>query len=77
VLQPFLLGKAVSVHPLAVILAIAIGSITAGIVGALVAVPFAAVINAVGKHMLIGESREELDDELEERAHEGGSPATA
>jgi predicted PurR-regulated permease PerM len=77
VLQPFLLGKAVSVHPLAVILAIAIGSITAGIVGALVAVPFAAVINAVGKHLLIGESREELDEELEERAHEGGSPATA
>ena len=64
VLQPFLLGKAVSVHPLAVILAIAIGSITAGIVGALVAVPFAAVVNAVGKHLLIGESREELDDEL-------------
>ncbi|TQM64218.1 AI-2E family transporter [Humibacillus xanthopallidus] len=77
VLQPFLLGKAVSVHPLAVILAIAIGSITAGIVGALVAVPFAAVINAVGKHLLIGESREELEHELEERAHEGGSPATA
>ncbi|HET8989359.1 MAG TPA: AI-2E family transporter [Humibacillus sp.] len=77
VLQPFLLGKAVSVHPLAVILAIAIGSITAGIVGALVAVPFAAVINAVGKHLLIGESREELDEELQERAHEGGSPATA
>ncbi|TQN49046.1 putative PurR-regulated permease PerM [Humibacillus xanthopallidus] len=77
VLQPFLLGKAVSVHPLAVILAIAIGSITAGIVGALVAVPFAAVINAVGKHLLVGESREELEEELEERAHQGGSPATA
>ena len=77
VLQPFLLGKAVSVHPLAVILAIAIGSITAGIVGALVAVPFAAVVNAVGKHLLIGESREELDDELEKRAHQGGSPASA
>ena len=75
VLQPFLLGKAVSVHPLAVILAIAIGSITAGIVGALVAVPFAAVINAVGKHLLIGESREELDDELEERAHQGRIPS--
>ena len=42
-----------------------------------VAVPFAAVINAVGKHLLIGESREELEEELEERAHEGGSPATA
>ncbi len=64
VLQPFLLGKAVSVHPLAVILAIAIGSITGGIVGALVAVPFAAVINAVGKHLLVGETKRELDDDL-------------
>jgi predicted PurR-regulated permease PerM len=64
VLQPFLLGKAVSVHPLAVILAIAIGSITGGIVGALVAVPFAAVINAVGKHLLVGESKSEIEEDL-------------
>ena len=43
VLQPFLLGRAVAVHPLAIILAIATGVIVAGIVGALVAVPTAAV----------------------------------
>ena len=77
VLQPFLLGRAVSVHPLAVILAIALGSIIAGIVGALVAVPFAAVANAVGKHLLSGESETELDEELEETAERGGTPATA
>ncbi|WP_242652758.1 AI-2E family transporter [Intrasporangium flavum] len=77
VLQPFLLGKAVSVHPLAVILAIACGSIIAGIVGALVAVPFAAVSNAVGKHLLSGESRAELDGELEHAADEGSTPAQA
>ena len=52
VLQPFLLGRAVRVHPLSVILAIAIGVIVAGIVGALIAVPFAAVANAVGHHLL-------------------------
>ncbi|WP_034805515.1 AI-2E family transporter [Intrasporangium oryzae] len=75
VLQPFLLGKAVDVHPLAVILAIAAGSIIAGIVGALVAVPFAAVSNAVGKHLLSGESEAELEGELEENAEEGGEPA--
>jgi len=39
VLQPFLLGRAVKLHPLAVILAIGIGVIVSGIVGALVAVP--------------------------------------
>ncbi|GAA1993736.1 AI-2E family transporter [Terrabacter lapilli] len=77
VLQPFLLGKAVSVHPLAVILAIAAGSIIAGIVGALVAVPFAAVINAVGKHLFGDESQEELDREMTESADEGGAPANA
>ena len=68
VLQPFLLGRAVSVHPLAVILAIAAGTILAGIVGALAAVPLAAVINAVGKHLLTGESASALERELEENA---------
>lgn len=77
VLQPFLLGKAVSVHPLAVILAIAAGSLIAGIVGALVAVPFAAVINAVGKHLFGDESQQELDREMKESADEGGAPANA
>ncbi|MEI2778846.1 MAG: AI-2E family transporter [Tetrasphaera sp.] len=52
VLQPFLLGRAVRVHPLAVILAIAAGVILWGIVGALIAVPVAAVLNAVGNHLL-------------------------
>ena len=77
VLQPFLLGKAVSVHPLAVILAIAAGSIVAGIVGALVAVPFAAVLNAVGKHLFGDETPAELDREMQASADEGGAPANA
>jgi putative heme transporter len=42
VLQPFLLGRAVKLHPLAVLLAIAIGIIVGGIVGALMAVPLLA-----------------------------------
>ncbi len=77
VLQPFLLGKAVSVHPLGVILAIAAGSQIAGIVGALAAVPMTAVANAVGKHLLSKESEGELDEELEESAEEGSAPANA
>ncbi|AXG15239.1 AI-2E family transporter [Intrasporangium calvum] len=75
VLQPVLLGHAVSIHPLAVILAIAAGSTVAGIVGALAAVPFAAVLNAVGKHLLLKESEAELEEELEESAEEGSAPA--
>jgi putative heme transporter len=51
VLQPFLLGRAVSVHPLAVILGIAAGVLIAGIVGALFAVPFIAVTNTVASSL--------------------------
>lgn len=60
VLQPFLLGRAVRVHPLAVILAITAGVVIAGIVGALVAVPVAAVVNAVGKHLAGHDDQAEL-----------------
>lgn len=51
VLQPFLMGRFVSVHPLGVIIAIACGVLVAGVAGALIAVPFAAVLNAVGQHL--------------------------
>jgi predicted PurR-regulated permease PerM len=51
VLQPFLLGRLVSLHPLGVILALAAGVIVGGIAGALVAVPFAAAANAVVLHL--------------------------
>lgn len=47
VLQPFLLGRMVSVHPLGVILSVAAGVYLAGIAGALVAVPIVASLNAV------------------------------
>lgn len=45
ILQPFLIGKAVRIHPLAIVLSVAIGTILGGIPGALFAVPFAAVIS--------------------------------
>jgi predicted PurR-regulated permease PerM len=46
VLQPLLLGRAVKLHPLAVVLAIAAGLVVAGIAGALFAVPLLAVLNS-------------------------------
>lgn len=51
-LQPLILGRAVSVHPLAVVLAVASGAILAGIGGALVAVPLVAVINTVVSYLV-------------------------
>ncbi|MCH0541046.1 AI-2E family transporter [Streptomyces sp. MUM 203J] len=47
VLQPFILGRAVRVHPLAVVLTVAAGGLVAGIGGAVVAVPLVAVTNTV------------------------------
>ncbi|EFV13127.1 AI-2E family transporter [Segniliparus rugosus] len=55
VLQPLVLGRAVKVHPLAVILAIATGVVLAGIVGALLAVPLVAVLNTFIGRLVRGE----------------------
>ena len=68
VLQPFLLGRWVSVHPLGVILAIAAGVLTAGVAGALVAVPLAAAANAVIQHLAA--YTEPGDDPVEELAED-------
>jgi putative heme transporter len=57
VLQPFIMGRAVAIHPLAVIVAIATGAVLAGIIGALVAVPLVAVLNT-GIRRLVEHRRE-------------------
>lgn len=51
VLQPLIMGRAVSIHPLAVIVALAAGVVVAGIIGALVAVPIVAVLNTAVRHL--------------------------
>lgn len=64
VLQPFLMGRFVSVHPLAIILAIAGGIAVAGVVGALVAVPLAACLNGVVRHLV--DTAQEYQDQPDE-----------
>jgi predicted PurR-regulated permease PerM len=51
VLQPLIMGRAVALHPLAVILAITTGVVAAGIVGGLVAVPLLAVGNTAVRYL--------------------------
>ncbi|MFI7013035.1 AI-2E family transporter [Streptomyces sp. NPDC050164] len=51
ILQPFILGRAVRVHPLAVVLSVACGGMMAGIGGAVVAVPLVAVTNTVAGYL--------------------------
>jgi hypothetical protein len=61
VLQPLLLGRAVKLHPLAVVLAITAGLVTAGIAGALLAVPLLAVLNAGIRSLLNEEDPDPAD----------------
>lgn len=51
VLQPLVMGKAVSLHPLAVVLAVAGGTLLAGIPGALFSVPLLAITNTVVRYI--------------------------
>jgi predicted PurR-regulated permease PerM len=71
VLQPFLMGRFVSVHPLGVILGIAAGIIVAGVAGALVAVPLVAALNAVVQHLA---SFTAIGDDAEEAAVKDPEP---
>ena len=78
VLQPFLMGRWVSVHPLGVIIAIGCGVLVAGIPGALVAVPLAAAVNAVVQHLAnyTGPGDEPVDKLDEDYRELGEEPPT-
>jgi predicted PurR-regulated permease PerM len=68
VLQPLVMGRAVSIHPLAVVLAIAGGGVLAGIVGALLAVPTVAFLNSAVRVLL---ARDPAAEEAAQEAQEG------
>jgi predicted PurR-regulated permease PerM len=57
VLQPFVMGNAVKVHPVAVVFAVAAGGFLAGIPGALFAVPVVATLNVMINYVARGEWR--------------------
>jgi len=72
-LAPLLLGRAVALHPVVIILALAAGAILGGIIGAFLAVPIAAVVTAVGTYLRgepVGEPADagEPEPETSERA---------
>jgi len=51
ILLPFLMGQAVSLHPVAVVLAVVGGSMVAGLAGALFAVPLVAMANTMVQYL--------------------------
>jgi predicted PurR-regulated permease PerM len=50
-LQPVIMGRYVSLHPLAIALALTVGTILEGVVGAIVAVPLVAILHAAWPHL--------------------------
>jgi predicted PurR-regulated permease PerM len=75
VLQPLLLGRAVRLHPLAVVLGIGVGLTLWGIPGALLAVPLLAVLNA-GVRSLLSDADADVDPvEIDPNEPEEAEPA--
>lgn len=51
VLQPVVMGRTVKLHPVVILLALTAGGVLAGIVGAFLAVPVAAIAASIGNYM--------------------------
>ena len=63
ILQPVIMRRAVSLHPIVILVALATGSAMLGIVGAFLSVPAAAVISAVGNELRLRSERNLLSDD--------------
>jgi predicted PurR-regulated permease PerM len=51
VLAPFVLGRAVRLHPVVILLALASGAVVGGLIGAFLAVPIVAVAATTGNYL--------------------------
>ncbi len=63
VLQPLIMGRAVQINALAVVLAVAVGAVLAGITGALLAVPLLAALNSGIRSLVRGDVAPETVDQ--------------
>jgi predicted PurR-regulated permease PerM len=73
-LQPLVVGRIVRLHPLAIIVVLAVGGIVAGIPGAIVAVPTAAVISYAWPYLRGDHDEAEPQPGPEIAARTGGDP---
>ena len=76
-LQPLVMGRAVSIHPLGVVLAIATGGVLAGIVGALLAVPTVAFLNNAVQVLLAPDPSAEAEKQAEDGDAKAGGIVAA
>ena len=80
VLQPLVMGKQVSLHPVVVALAVTGGTLTAGILGAVIAVPLVSVVWAIWSKFHQPDppmEPEEADDEVRPVDEDDGEGAAA
>lgn len=76
-LQPLVMGRAVSIHPLGVVLAISTGGVLAGAVGALLAVPTVAFLNNAAQVLLAPDPSAEADKQAEDSDAKAGGIVAA
>lgn len=79
VLQPLVMGKQVSLHPVVVALAVTAGTLSAGILGAVIAVPLVSVVWAVYSRLHTPDppmADEEVDGSATPVAEDDEEPAT-
>jgi predicted PurR-regulated permease PerM len=72
-LQPQVVGRIVRLHPLAIILVLAVGAIVAGVAGAIVAVPTAAALSYAWPHLKSQRSPPDGDSDGGQRARPDSS----
>lgn len=75
ILQPLLMGNAVRLHPVAVVISVALGSLLGGIAGAVFAVPFAAALNSAVKYLAGGSWKDETPPPVDDVPHEDAKPS--
>jgi putative heme transporter len=67
VLQPFIMRRAVALHPVVILAALTAGGLLIGIIGAFLAVPVAAVVSAVGNELRLRHEAKERGEPVEDR----------
>lgn len=80
ILQPLVMGKQVSLHPVVIALAVAAGTLTAGILGAVIAVPLVSVVWAIFSKFHQTDPPMEVEEATEDvgpvDAEDNGEPGT-
>jgi putative heme transporter len=77
VFQPFIVGRSVDVHPLAILLGVTAGAVLAGVIGAMIAAPLVAVAGAILRYAREGGDAWDRAEADGRSALSGGGPRAA